>query len=107
MTLSETNNMMKLVLLMMTDSVKVCSVELMYKKDHIPEPVDGKLPSLLDFDRDQFVLLWVVGVHLPALRMPFATPSVKNASVRPVSWEWIVELNKRIAQGTAATRVFV
>jgi hypothetical protein len=52
MTLSETNNMMKLVLLMMTDSVKVCSVELVYKKEDTPDKVDGMLPSPLDFDRD-------------------------------------------------------
>jgi len=52
MTLSETNNTMKLVLLMMTDSDKECSVELAYKPEDIPDKVVGMLPSLLDSDRD-------------------------------------------------------
>jgi len=44
MTLLETSNMMKLVLLMMKDLIKVCSVVQKFKKDHIQVTWDGMLP---------------------------------------------------------------
>jgi hypothetical protein len=57
MTLSETNNMMKLELLMMTDSDKVCSEELAFKKDLTLELVAGMLllPLVLS-DTPDFIL---------------------------------------------------
>lgn len=60
MTLSETNNTMKLELLMTKDSDKECSVLLKFNLDHTLVLVDGKLPSLLDFDLDFIIKIIII-----------------------------------------------
>ena len=53
MTLLETNNMIKLVLLMMKDLKQVCSVLQKFKMDHIQETWDGMpLNMPQETDRD-------------------------------------------------------
>jgi len=53
MTLLETNNMMKLWLLMMTDLIKVCSVAEKFKKENIQETWDGMPHNMAqETDRD-------------------------------------------------------
>jgi len=52
MTLLETSNMMNLVLLMMIDLIRVCSIMQMFKKEHILVTWDGMLPLPLETDCD-------------------------------------------------------
>jgi len=53
MTLLETNNTIKLVLLMMTDLIQVCSVAEKFKLENIQETWDGMPPNMVqETDRD-------------------------------------------------------